>query len=198
MKFRASVLIPILLLHACVVFVRWHATQNATPATLTTPLRLVSVALQPAQEKVARKKPSPTRTTATANLPTPPTPAAPPPDSAPTATTGVTVDPPAPGIAGLELQVAPVARTAAGPNHAAQMAMNDPRSNTPRPTGQERFDIAAGSYACVYTERLPDGTVYRGPGVWDTAPNPDAMYKPSGVVGTKGMGWGRNKVCRRQ
>lgn len=101
-------------------------------------------------------------------------------------------------MAGLQLQLPRNSLPVTRDNPAVQMALSDPRSNTVVPTARERADIATGSYECVYVERLPDGSLYRGPGLFDLEPNPDAMYRPSGVVGVKGMAWGRNQRCRRK
>lgn len=76
----------------------------------------------------------------------------------------------------------------------ARFALEDPRSNTPKPTNGERLDMALGNYSCVFTERLADGTIFRGPGILDTAPaqNP---FNPETVGAPKR---GSIQVCRRK
>ena len=45
-------------------------------------------------------------------------------------------------------------------------AVHDPRSNTPKPTFEERIAMALNPELCVKVERLPDGTIKRSMGKW--------------------------------
>lgn len=59
----------------------------------------------------------------------------------------------------------------------AQEAMRDPRSNTLRLTRDEKLLLAFGQAECIAWQRMPDGSIYRGPGhlhpSLDVPPRPD-------------------------
>ncbi len=96
-------------------------------------------------------------------------------------------------VAPLQLNVPRESRAAAANDSPARMALEDPRSNTPKPTRSERFGIALGNYECIVTERMPDGSIYRGPGLWDAAPNSD-VTATGRILDPRGP----TRVCRRK
>ena len=62
------------------------------------------------------------------------------------------------------------------PNHSvAQEALRDPRSNSVRLSFSEQFAVTVGAIACIFVERMPDGSIYRAPGKWVYVPDPDAI-----------------------
>lgn len=52
-----------------------------------------------------------------------------------------------------------------------ELARADPRSNSVKPTISEQFALRLETLECVFQERLPDGTIYRGPGRWAIVQN---------------------------
>lgn len=48
-------------------------------------------------------------------------------------------------------------------------AVTDPRSNTPKPTFEERLAMGLNPALCVKLERLPDGSIRRSMGRWSSA-----------------------------
>lgn len=92
---------------------------------------------------------------------------------APEAPVAVAVAPPASGAAAasvgpasgaLNLRIPKDFFAHPPPLTAAQEAMQDPRSNHIELTRQEKLDIAFGAIECVARERMPDGSIWRGPG----------------------------------
>lgn len=67
-------------------------------------------------------------------------------------------------------------------------AVNDPRSNSPKPTFEERIAMGLDPELCVKLERLPDGTVRRSMGRLANA--------QSAIQNTHGAGPHGIKVCR--
>ncbi|MFG6457606.1 hypothetical protein [Roseateles sp. BYS96W] len=66
-------------------------------------------------------------------------------------------------------------------------AVNDPRSNTPKPTFEERIAMALNPELCVKVERLPDGTIKRSMGKWRGV---QSTAQSSGVTSGGGSGAG--------
>jgi hypothetical protein len=64
----------------------------------------------------------------------------------------------------------------------AQEAMQDPRSNRLVLTRQEQMDVAFGGVECIAWQRMPDGSIYRGPGhhqrIQGISTNPFTQHKP--------------------
>ena len=64
----------------------------------------------------------------------------------------------------------------------AQEAMADPRSNRLVLTRQEKLDVAFGVVECIAWQRMPDGSIYRGPGhrqrIQGIGTNPFTAHKP--------------------
>lgn len=69
-----------------------------------------------------------------------------------------------------------------------ELARSDPRSNSVKPTISEQFALRLGTLECVFQERLPDGTIYRGPGRWAPVQN---------LHNAVGGGTGTTKLCVR-
>ncbi len=90
--------------------------------------------------------------------------------------------PAAPASAPLNLAIPKEFFTHPPPLTAAQEAMQDPRSNHLELTRQEKLDIAFGAVECIAWERLPDGSIYRGPGhlkrLQGVSTNPFTAHKP--------------------
>ena len=108
-------------------------------------------------------------------------------DGAPAATPSADTVPSGTGHgAGLSLDLSlPPTSIHQAPLSAKQEALRDPRSNTPRPTLSEQFDITLGVMDCVFSERLTDGSIYRGPGRWEYVPDPNAFSGKSAKVCVK-------------
>ncbi len=66
-------------------------------------------------------------------------------------------------------------------------AVHDPRSNTPKPTFEERIAMALNPELCVKVERLPDGTIKRSMGKWRGV---QSTVQSSGVTSGGGSGGG--------
>ncbi len=97
---------------------------------------------------------------------------------------GEKTSPTPPGAAGppsaappLDLRLPRDSTDRAGAPTPAEEAMRDPRSNTLRLTPGERLQLAFGQVECIAWQRMPDGSIYRGPGhlrrAPDVAPRPD-------------------------
>lgn len=69
-----------------------------------------------------------------------------------------------------------------------ELARSDPRSNSVKLTISEQFAMRLGTQECVFQERLPDGTIYRGPGRWAPVQN---------LHNAVGGGTGTTKLCVR-
>ena len=87
-----------------------------------------------------------------------------------------------PAPAPLDLAIPKVFYTHPPPLTPAQEAMADPRSNRLVLTRQEKLDIAFGVVECIAWERMPDGSIYRGPGhrqrIRGIGTNPFTAHKP--------------------
>ncbi|MFG6486299.1 hypothetical protein ACG04R_06430 [Roseateles sp. BYS78W] len=66
-------------------------------------------------------------------------------------------------------------------------AVHDPRSNTPKPTFEERIAMGLNPELCVKVERLPDGTIKRSMGKWRGVPS---TAQATGVTSGGGSGSG--------
>jgi hypothetical protein len=69
----------------------------------------------------------------------------------------------------------------------ANPAVNDPRSNSPKPTFEERIAMGLDPELCVKLERLPDGSIQRSMGRLQNA--------QSAIQNTHGTGARGIKVC---
>ena len=70
----------------------------------------------------------------------------------------------------------------------ANPAVNDPRSNSPKPTFEERIAMGLDPELCVKLERLPDGSIQRSMG--------KAAERAIGHPEHHGTGARGIKVCR--
>lgn len=189
---KTGVLLLILGAHAWIFLAQWQLAKHPPSPTASLSVTIaIAPPPAPVRERPSSKaegRPSPHAQPAATALPS---------EQASIAT--ASSDAPSPGTpAPLQLNLPQASRIAVVRDSPAQMALNDPRSNTPKPTPRERFDITLGNYECVFTERLADGSIYRGPGVWDYEPNPDALASRVGVVGMSALGGGGARVCRRK
>lgn len=72
-------------------------------------------------------------------------------------------------------------------------AVTDPRSNTPRPTFEERLAMGLNPELCVKLERLPDGSLRRSMGRWRngvTSAQATGLNNAGGAIGDAGAGPG--------
>jgi len=87
-----------------------------------------------------------------------------------------------PGPAKLDLTIPKDFYAHPPPLTPAQEAMQDPRSNRLVLTKQEQMDVAFGVVECIAWQRLPDGSIYRGPGhrqrIQGLGTNPFTRHKP--------------------
>lgn len=70
-------------------------------------------------------------------------------------------------------------------------AVTDPRSNTPKPTFEERLAMGLNPELCVKVERLPDGTFRRSMGRWRsgvTSAQATGLNSAGGAIGDAGAG----------
>jgi hypothetical protein len=87
-----------------------------------------------------------------------------------------------PGPAKLDLTIPKDFYAHPPPLTPAQEALQDPRSNRLVLTRQEQMDIAFGVVECIAWQRMPDGSIYRGPGhrqrIQGLSTNPFTRHKP--------------------
>jgi hypothetical protein len=186
---RVAAVALLLILHfvAIELFVHLRATQYRPSEPLVALLRL------------ARKKPEPVTQAVPAQPFHPPralVAPAPPLDVEPPASIHDSATP----IAGPESGTAPPGTAASMPGPArlalripkefyvqpkltpAQEAMQDPRSNRRVLTRREQMDVDFGVVECIAWQRLPDGSIYRGPGhrqrIQGISTNPFTSHKP--------------------
>lgn len=187
-RVKASLLALIVSGHAGIYFWHWYLPQKMS-AVATAPLSVTVTVVQPKPAVNAGRSPKAAGQASSrrseVSIP-----------AQPDNSNAIGLDAPdtAPAsVAPLQLNLPRESRTAAAIDSPARMALEDPRSNTAKPTSSERFAITLGSYACVVTERMPDGSIYRGPGVWDAAPNSD-VTATGGILDPRGP----SRVCRRK
>jgi len=80
--------------------------------------------------------------------------------------------------------------TLAALNRTHNPAVDDPRSNSPHLSLDERMAIAMGSVDCFLDERLPDGSVRRFQGQWQSQPTLAGSADPFGHSFSTGGGFG--------
>ena len=159
------------------------AAAPAVPATPTTPR-----ASMPAQVVAGLRPPDVPAAAVSehAPVPAPPAPAASAGDAgAPAADPGGATATAA-GRDAAELSLKPSREVLLG-SLGSNAAVNDPRSNTPRPTFEERIAMALNPELCVKVERLPDGTIRRSMGKWRSVLS---TAQSSGVTSGGGSGAG--------
>jgi hypothetical protein len=87
-----------------------------------------------------------------------------------------------PGPAKLELAIPKDFYAHAPKLTPAQEAMQDPRSNRLVLTRQEQMDVDFGVVECIAWQRMPDGSIYRGPGhlqrIQGISTNPFTAHAP--------------------
>ncbi|MFG6416546.1 hypothetical protein ACG02S_21860 [Roseateles sp. DC23W] len=162
---RAAGMALVLAVHGLAIWLVWRALADREPAAPSwrTVVRLLPlpVPLQPAAEKPA--PPAARRVDARPAAAAP----APVPVSSGELTAGAGDAPAAPGVGAAPAGPPAVAPLVLVPSREvlrgalANPATQDPRSNSPRPTAQERMAMAIDNQLCVREERLPDGSVRR-------------------------------------
>jgi len=174
---RAVAVSAVVLGHVAVLLLVWQekfATRPASEARRTIAIRLVPQPLRerPRAEQLVRQAAQPVRSTPVPSIeadserssilvPTASTAPAADGVGPPAASTGMGAAAPGPAASGA-LVLTPSREVLRGA--LANAATTDPRSNSPKPTFEERIAMGADPELCVKLERLPDGSVRRSMG----------------------------------